>query len=128
MMRIHRLRLVSRTNIMLGTVLAALFAACFGLISPANAQTFSSSYTSTAPKDCRVTSAGNGVDDSTIRICPGKAGLVVVISEDDLREAVSVGRSRAAADREPAAQGWFGRLIRPPTPSSGGRWTASRLR
>ena len=29
----------------------ALFVAAFGLISPANAQTFSSSYTSTAPKD-----------------------------------------------------------------------------
>lgn len=78
------------------------------LISPANAQTFSSSYTSTAPKVCRVISAQNGVDDSTIRTCPGKAGLVVVISEDDLREAVSVGRNRAAADKEPAAQSWFG--------------------
>ena len=33
MMRIHRLRLVSRTDIVLGTVLAALFAACFGLIA-----------------------------------------------------------------------------------------------
>ena len=33
---------------------AVLFAAAFGLISPANAQTFSSSYTSTAPKDCRT--------------------------------------------------------------------------
>ncbi len=37
---------------------AALYAAAFGLISPANAQTFSSSYTSTAPKDCRIISAG----------------------------------------------------------------------
>jgi hypothetical protein len=91
-----------------GTVLAGLFYACLGLIPAASAQTFSSSYTSTAPGDCRVTSAGNGVDDSTIRICPGKAGLVVVVSEDDLREAVSVGRGRAAAAREPAAQSWFG--------------------
>ena len=87
---------------------AALFCACFALISPASAQTFSSSDTSTAPKDCRVKSAGNGVDDSTIRVCPGKAGLVVVISEDDLREAVSVGRNRTAADREPAAAASFG--------------------
>jgi hypothetical protein len=55
-----------------------------------------------------VRSAGNGVDDSTIRVCPGKGGLVVVVSEDDLRETVSVGRSRAAADREPAAQTRFG--------------------
>ena len=90
------------------TVLACAAGATAGPLSPANAQTFSSSYTSTAPKDCRVISAQNGVDDSTIRTCPGKAGLVVVISEDDLREAVSVGRNRAAADKEPAAQSWFG--------------------
>jgi len=90
------------------TVLACAAGAPAGPLSPANAQTFSSSYTSTAPKDCRVISAQNGVDDSTIRTCPGKAGLVVVISEDDLREAVSVGRNRAAADKEPAAQSWFG--------------------
>jgi hypothetical protein len=91
-----------------GIAVAALFCASFGLISPANAQTIGSSYTSTAPKDCRVTSAGNGVDGSTIRVCPGKAGLVVLVSEDDLRETVSVGRSRAAADREPAAEASFG--------------------
>ena len=91
-----------------GMAFAVLFGTTPGLISPANAQTFSSSYTSTAPKDCRVVSAQTGVDDSTIRTCPGKAGLVVVISEDDLREAVSVGRNRAAAHKEPAAQIWFG--------------------
>jgi len=97
-----------RLAIVPGTALAALFCACFGPIPPASAQTFSSSYSSTAPRDCRVRSAGNGVDDSTIRVCPGKSGLVVVISEDDLREAVSVGRSRAAADKEPAAEMSFG--------------------
>ena len=107
-MRIFDLRRLCRNNIIPGTVLAALFGGCFGLIPAANAQTFSSSYTSTAPRDCRVTSAGNGVDDSTIRVCPGKAGLVVVITEDDLREAVSVGRTRAAADKEPAAETSFG--------------------
>ena len=91
-----------------GMAIAVLFGPTPGMISPANAQTFSSSYTSTAPKDCRVVSAQTGVDDSTIRTCPGKAGLVVVISEDDLRETVSVGRNRAAAHKEPAAQSWFG--------------------
>jgi hypothetical protein len=91
---------------MTGLVLAACTA--LGALCQANAQTFSSFYTSTAPKDCRVVSAQTGVDDSTIRTCPGKAGLVVVISEDDLRETVSVGRNRAAADREPAAQSRFG--------------------
>ena len=77
-------------------------------MSQSSAQTIGSSYTSTAPKHCRVTSAGNGVDDSTIRVCPGTAGLIVLISEDDLRETVSVGRNRQGASREPAAQTWFG--------------------
>ena len=76
--------------------------------APANAQTFSSSYTSTAPKDCRPVGKPGDIDGSTTRVCPGKSGLVVVISEDDLRETVSVGPNRAAAAREPAAQVWFG--------------------
>lgn len=84
---------------------AALFAAAFGLISPANAQTFSSSYTSTAPKDCRT--IGKPENGSTTQLCPGKSGLVVVISEDDLRQTVSVGPDRAAAAKEPAAETWF---------------------
>src|SRR3954447_15759351 len=84
-----------------------LVAISAAMILQSSAETIGSRYTSTAPKDCRVKSAGNGVDDSTIRVCPGKAGLVVVISEDDLREAVSVGRNRATAAKEPAAQGWF---------------------
>ena len=48
------------------------------------------------------------LDGSTTRVCPGKAGLVVLISEDDLREVVSVGRNRMAAAKEPAAEVWFG--------------------
>jgi hypothetical protein len=48
------------------------------------------------------------VDDSTIRVCPGKAGLKVLINEGDLRETVSVGRNRMAAANEPAAQARFG--------------------
>jgi hypothetical protein len=84
---------------------AALFAAAFGLISPANAQTFSSSYTSTAPKDCRT--IGKPENGSTTQVCPGKSGLVVVISEDDLRQTVSVGPNRMAASKEPAAEAWF---------------------
>jgi hypothetical protein len=83
----------------------ALFAAAFGLISPANAQTFSSSYTSSAAKDCRTTSKPE--NGSTTQVCPGKSGLVVVISEDDLRQTVSVGANRAAASKEPAAEAWF---------------------
>ena len=73
----------------------------------ANAQTIGSQYSSTAPKDCRRIGKPSEFDGSTTRLCPGKAGLSVLISEDDLRETVSVGRSRAAAAREPAAQAWF---------------------
>lgn len=85
-----------------------LFAASAALILQSNAETIGSSYTSTAPRDCRVTSASNGVDDSTIRVCLGKNGLIVLIAEDDLRETVSIGRTRLGASREPAAQTWFG--------------------
>src|SRR6202163_1833211 len=43
-----------------------------------------------------------------LRICPGKAGLKVLVSEGDLRETISVGRRRATAASEPAAQVWSG--------------------
>jgi hypothetical protein len=85
-----------------------LFTASAALVLQSNAETIGSTYTSTAPKDCRVRSANNGVDDSTIRVCPGKNGLIVLIAEDDLRETVSVGRNRLGASKEPAAQTWFG--------------------
>ena len=85
-----------------------LFAVSAAMVLQSNAETIASSYTSTAPKDCHVKSARNGVDDSTNRVCPGKNGLIVLIAEDDLRETVSVGRNRLGASREPAAQTWFG--------------------
>jgi hypothetical protein len=85
----------------------ALLAAASGLISPASAQTFSSSYTSTAPKDCRSIGKPRDPDGGTTQVCPGKPGLVVVISEDDLRQTVSVGPNRAAASKEPAAEAGF---------------------
>jgi hypothetical protein len=50
---------------------AALLAAVSGLISPANAQTFSSSYTSTAPKDCRTIGKPGDTDGGTSQVCPG---------------------------------------------------------
>jgi hypothetical protein len=84
------------------TAAALMFA-----VSPANAQTFSSSYTSTAPRDCRMIGKPSELDGSTTRLCPGKSGLVVRITEDDLRETVSIGRNRAEAASEPAAQVWF---------------------
>jgi hypothetical protein len=78
-----------------------------GGFTAASAQNLGSSYTSTAPKDCRIIGKPSELDGSTTRVCPGKSGLVVVIAEDDLREVVSVGRNRTAAAREPAAQAWF---------------------
>jgi hypothetical protein len=77
-------------------------------VSPAQAETFASSYTSAASRDCRTIGKPSELDGSTTQVCPGKAGLVVLISEDDLRQTVSVGRNRAAAAREPAAETWFG--------------------
>jgi hypothetical protein len=101
-------RIISRLPIAPAIAAAVLLSAACGPIFGANAQTIGSSYTSTAPRDCRVGSANTGVDGSTIRLCPGKAGFSVLISEDDLRQIVSVGRSRAEARKEPAAQTWFG--------------------
>lgn len=87
------------------TIMMALASANPG---QAGAETISSSYTSTAPKGCRMIGKPNQEDGSTTRVCPGKSGLVVLINEGDLREVVSVGRNREAAAEEPAARAWFG--------------------
>ena len=91
-----------------GMALAALFGVTPSLISPANAQTFGSTYTSTAPKDCRIDRQAQRARRQHDAGLPRQSGLVVLISEDDLRETVSVGRNRAAAAKEPAAKAWFG--------------------
>ena len=103
-MREVQMKRVSDRQLIVPTA-AALFAAAFGLIAPASAQTFSSSYTSSAEKDCRT--IGKPKDVSTKQVCPGKSGLVVLISEDDLRQTVSVGPDHVAAAKEPAAETWF---------------------
>jgi hypothetical protein len=108
MKRIFHVRIAKRADLTSAIALALSICAGSSAISPTGAQTIGSFYTSTALKDCRVSGAHNGVDDSTTRFCPGKAGLGVLLSEDDLRETVSVGRSPAAAGNEPAAQAWFG--------------------
>ncbi|MFK4500659.1 hypothetical protein ABIF86_004950 [Bradyrhizobium japonicum] len=71
------------------------------------AQSMGSTYSSTAPKDCRQIGKPSELDGGTTRVCPGKNGLIVLIAEDDLREIVSVGRNRKAAAEEPAAKVWF---------------------
>jgi hypothetical protein len=103
--------MIQESGRLAGAVVTAFGIALVGIAAtipggPAVAQ--SSAYTSTAPKDCRVLGTNNGVDDSTTRVCPGKNGLVVLIDEDDLRESVSVGRTRKAAEDEPAARTSFG--------------------
>ncbi|MBR0993446.1 hypothetical protein JQ580_22245 [Bradyrhizobium japonicum] len=85
----------------------AVLLTCAGLNS-AGAQSVGSTYTSTAPKDCRQVGRPSELDGSTTRTCPGKDGLTVLIAEDDLREIVSVGRNRRQAAEEPAAKTWFG--------------------
>src|ERR1044072_4517701 len=107
MKRIYRRRIIMSSA-------AALLVAAFGAISPANAQTFSSSYTSAAPKDCRT--VGKPENGSATQVCPGKSGLVVVISEDDLRQTVSVGPNRTAASKEPAAEAPFAPFNSTPPP------------
>jgi len=67
-----------------------------------------STYSTTAAANCWSAEGKKNADDGESRICHGKAGLVVSISVDDLRETVSVGRNRAQAEKEPAAQTWFG--------------------
>jgi hypothetical protein len=84
--------------------------ACVAVIGAASGQTAQniSIYTSTAEKDCRIIETGTADDGGGTRVCRGPSGLVVVVSEGDLRETVSVGRNRKAAANEPAAQERFG--------------------
>lgn len=90
--------------------LAAALTILLGATSLAAAEIIGSVYTSTADKDCRKVSnlKRDGDDYAAEWTCPGPAGLVVVKSENDLRETITVGRSASAADREPASSQGFG--------------------
>lgn len=88
-------------------VLACAGVGVSGTASGQTAQNISI-YTSTAQKDCRIVEAGTADGGGGTRLCRGPSGLVVVVSEGDLRETVSVGRSGNAAANEPAAQERFG--------------------
>ncbi len=75
-----------------------------------------SAYSSTAAVNCWIDGPGQ-VEDSPIRVCRGKATLVVLVNKGDVnmadrRETVSVGRNRAEAAKEPAAQASFGPFIK----------------
>ena len=96
----------------LGPTLLILIASLVAVASARaqNASTAVSTYTSTAEQDCRSERARRkpAPQDGGTRTCPGTHGFVVIVSENDLRETVSVGRNRAFADKEPAAKKWFG--------------------
>jgi hypothetical protein len=95
----------------LAGALAALLSAAVAEPAPAaEPQGFRSVYTSIAAKDCRKRSVlkVEDTDYASDHLCPGIAGLVVLRQEEDLRETISVGRNRAAAEKEPAASEGFG--------------------
>lgn len=99
-----------RTSLSIVATASVMMAfACLDVADAASGQAASnfSSYTSTAAKNCRKVST-SADDDGGTRVCPGPSGQIVVISEGDLRETVSVGRTASAANKEPAAQARFG--------------------
>jgi hypothetical protein len=92
------------------TALAVTILLCAGVATlRAQPAEIISTYTSTAKKDCKVIPPSKDDPDPGFdHVCPGMAGLVVYNVEGDLREVVSVGRTRAAAQKEPAAKAFFG--------------------
>lgn len=89
-------------------LLAALAAGA--MTSQAAAQVPQSTYTKAGEKDCKTVEQSKPKDEMpwSVQSCPGRAGLVVRISDADLRQTVSVGRSIAAAAKERAAEQSFG--------------------
>jgi hypothetical protein len=75
--------------------------------TPLAAQEVVFHYTSTASKNCKVLDGARKDGDWIVLGCPGLAGNMVLISEDDLRTTVSIGKNRAAAAMEPAAKQGF---------------------
>jgi hypothetical protein len=83
----------------------------FGVIAThAAAQEFTSQYTSADTRQCRKVERVKVGDHeyAAAWACKGLADYLVVVSEEDLRTTVSVGRSVKAAAREPAASQGFG--------------------
>ena len=90
-------------------ILRMIAAVAFAAIaSAASAQDFASLYSSTAARNCKqIDAAKNGEGEWTVWLCAGIGGRVVLVSEDDLRTTVSIGRSREAAAKEPASKQGF---------------------
>jgi hypothetical protein len=93
-----------------GLLILAVGAACTAEPLFAQIAEIVSTYTSTAKKDCRVMQSPKAEpgEDGFVHICPGVGNLIVYNAEGDLREVVSVGRTRKSASDEPAAQAFFG--------------------
>lgn len=88
-------------------MLSALIAV--SVTSSGLAQENTSAYTSVAVKDCRKFDVAKAGDDELGASfeCKGYAGYTVVVTEDDLRMTVAVGRSRKDAQDQPSyAQGF----------------------
>jgi hypothetical protein len=78
------------------------------LASPVAAESIQSHYTSIAEKACKkIDQAKEGEGDWSSWSCPGRGGYVLLVTEDDLRMTVSVGRTIAEAENEPAAKQGF---------------------
>jgi hypothetical protein len=77
--------------------------------STAFAQEITSAYSSTDTRKCKkVDAAKDGEGAWSIWLCPGVAGYVVRVTEDDLRMTVSIARNLKAAASEPAANHQIG--------------------
>jgi len=79
-------------------------------VDDAAAQAVQSQYTSTAAKMCRTHARSKASDEMpwVELACRGRGGYVVRVSDIDLRMTISVGRTIAAAAKEPAAAKHFG--------------------
>ncbi|MFL6802822.1 MAG: hypothetical protein ACJ8FM_02460 [Xanthobacteraceae bacterium] len=89
----------------------ACVVAFLGIIATqAAAQEFISQYTSADTRKCRKVERVKVGDTeyAAAWACKALAGYLVVVSEEDLRTTVSVGKSVTAAAREPAASQGFG--------------------
>lgn len=90
-------------------VLLATLSLVASAAADARSETITFAYTSTAPKACRTfdrLKIGD-TDYANARVCPGHGGHVVVVTEDDLRETVSIGHTIKRAGGEPAARQGF---------------------
>ena len=89
--------------------IASIALALGAFAGDAQAEEFVSQYTSADVKKCRKFESVKieGSEHAAAWVCKGLAGYVVVVSEDDLRTSVSVGRTIKAAGEEPAASQGF---------------------